>query len=130
MRIFQSRNRVLLPLILVTGVVTANDFPTITRALYIQECMAREHSNSYETLYSCVCSIDKIAKNMSYDEFIKADSYMRMRNMRGERGGLFRGNPTARKIRKKFNEVKSKARTSCFSLQINAAQHSLQHKGS
>jgi len=71
----------------------ANDFPTLDRVRFVQECMALENSTKYETLYACSCMLDKMAAEISYDRFIEADSYMRMRNMRnmrGERGGLFR----------------------------------------
>ena len=93
---------------------SANDIPTVDRALFIEECMALKNSRNYETLYGCACTLDKIAEKYSYDEFVEADSYMRMRNMRGERGGLFRGSDQARKIRKEFTEVKTRAEAACF----------------
>lgn len=96
----------------------ANDFPTLDRVRFVQECMALENSTKYETLYACSCMLDKMAAEISYDRFIEADSYMRMRNMRGERGGLFRSSDErARNVRKHFLGVKARAEASCFSLQ-------------
>jgi hypothetical protein len=93
----------------------ANDFPTLERVRFVQECMALENSAKYETLYACSCTLDKIALEMNYEEFVQADSYMRLRNMRGERGGLFRdSDDRARTVRKNFQDVKTRAEASCF----------------
>ncbi len=98
---------------------TANDFPTLERVRFVQECMALENSAKYETLYACSCTLDKMAQEMDYDEFVEADSYMRMRNMRGERGGLFRdSDDRARTVRKRFHDVKTRAEASCFPKQL------------
>jgi hypothetical protein len=98
----------------------ANDFPTVDRALFIEECMALKNHRNYETLYGCACTLDKIAEKYSYDEYVEADSYMRMRNMRGERGGLFRGSDQARKIRKQFTEIKTRAEAACFPKHVSS----------
>ncbi|MGI9285631.1 MAG: hypothetical protein ACR2P1_09595 [Pseudomonadales bacterium] len=80
--------------------------------------MALENSKKYETMYACSCTVDKMAAEISYDKFVEADAYMRMRNMRGERGGLFRSSDErARNVRKHFLDVKARAEASCFSLQ-------------
>ena len=93
----------------------ANDFPTLERVRFVQECMALENSAKYEILYACSCTLDKIAQEMSFDEFVEADSYMRLRNMRGERGGLFRdSDDRARTVRKNLQDIKTRAEASCF----------------
>ncbi len=100
----------------------ANDFPTIDRVRFVQECMALRNSIKYETLYACSCTLDKIAAQISYDKFVEADSYVRMRNMRGERGGLFRDSDDhARTVRKRFHDVKARAEAGCFSLQSKSS---------
>ena len=80
--------------------------------------MALKHSHKYETLSACACTVDNIAEQMTYDEFVQADSYVRMRNMRGEKGGLFRGSDQAREIRKQFSEIKREAEAACFINQV------------
>jgi hypothetical protein len=108
----------LLPVSLATLFATAaaaNDYPTTDRVLFVQECMALENSVKYETLYACACTLDKIAAEMSYTEFIEADSYLRLRNMRGERGGLFRNSDDrARTVRQRLQDVKVRAEAQCF----------------
>ncbi len=109
-----------IPFVLFVEQALANDFPTVDRALFIQECMALENSHKYETLYACSCKLDKIAAEMSYREFVEADSYQRMSNMRGERGGLFRsGNKQARDIRKHYSQIKTRAEAACFPQQTS-----------
>ena len=103
--------------LLLSHAAFANDFPTLDRALFIEECMAVKGSRNYETLYGCACSLDKIAAKMNFEEYIEADSYMRMRNARGERAGMFR-TKKARGIRKNFEEIKANAEKSCFSQQV------------
>lgn len=76
--------------------------------------MALQNSYKYETLYACACTLDSIAAQMSYSEFVEADSYVRMRNMRGERGGLFRGTDQAREMRARFYDIKDQAEAACF----------------
>ena len=107
-----------IPIAVLSTAALANDFPTVDRALFIQECMALENSHKYETLYACACTLDKIAAVMSYKEYVEADSYQRMRNMRGERGGLFRSGKRARDIRKNFSKIKTRAEKACFSQQV------------
>lgn len=98
-----------------SSAVTANDFPTLDRVRFVQECMALKNSAKLETLYACSCTLDKMAEEMNYDQFVEADSYVRLRNMRGERGGLFRDSDDhARTVRKNFHDVKTRAEASCF----------------
>ena len=104
---------------LLTAQVVANDFPTLDRALFVQECMALKQSQTYETLYGCSCTLDKIAAEMSYNEFVEADTYVRMRNTRGERGGLFRGAERAQSKRQRLLAVKSQAEAACFAKSIS-----------
>ena len=94
--------------------VQSHDYPTIERVKFVHECMALHGGQIYENMYSCSCMNDHIANNMNFDQYIKADAYQRMRNMRGERGGLFRSSKTARDIRAQFNQIKSNAQGLCF----------------
>ena len=107
-----------LPLMLAATDLVANDFPTVDRALFIQECRSLENSAKYETLYACACTLDKIAAELSYKEYVEADSYWRMRNIRGERGGLFRSGQRAREIRQHFSAVKTRAKAVGFLQQV------------
>jgi hypothetical protein len=97
-----------------TPAAIANDFPTIDRVQFVYECMALHGGENYANLYSCACTLDRIAERLSYNEYVVADSYVRMENMRGERGGLFRSSDDARRIRNRFKEMRSDAEKQCF----------------
>ena len=90
-----------------------NDYPTRARVEYVLECMNQQGGQSYQTLYPCVCSADKVALSMPYDEYNEADTFTRLRGFPGERGGLFRDAPKAKQLRKRLKEAKDSAAESC-----------------
>lgn len=90
-----------------------NDFPTLARVEYVLRCMDHHGGQIYENMYSCVCSIDRIATVFSYDEFVRAEVLAQLRSTPGERGGLFREG--GRELVAKYLEVTEAAEESCFS---------------
>lgn len=89
-----------------------NDFPTLARVEYVLRCMEYHGGQVYENMYSCVCSIDRIASEFSYDEFEKAEVLAQLRATPGERAGLFREG--GRELVAKYLEVTEAAEDSCF----------------
>ncbi|PKF50702.1 hypothetical protein [Enterovibrio nigricans] len=104
--------------ILLSGVaatpVSANDFPTVERVKFVQECMALKGGPNYVNMYGCSCVIDKIADTMTFEEYTYADAFVRLKNMRGERGGYFRSSKDSRTARKGFLTLKEDAEQQCF----------------
>lgn len=94
--------------------VQANDFPTQARVEYVLRCMDAHGGQSYDTLYPCICSIDKIAEEFSYDEFVQAEIFAMLRSTPGERGGMFRDPEGARSLAERFVSVTEAAENSCF----------------
>lgn len=90
-----------------------NDFPTQARVEFVLRCMDYHGGQIYENMYSCVCSIDKIAAVFSYDEFLRAEVLAQLRTTPGERGGLFR--ERGKELVAKYLEVTEAAENSCFS---------------
>ena len=93
---------------------SANDYPTQARVEYVLACMEAHGGQSYDTLYPCVCSIDKIAARLPYKKYTEAETFGVMIRTPGERGGAFRDAPGARDMVKKFVEIKQSAEDSCF----------------
>jgi hypothetical protein len=92
-----------------------NDFPTQTRVEYVLGCMASHGGQSYDTLYPCVCKIDKIAERISYKEYSSAEMLTYLWSTPGERGGVFRDAATnSRKRIKHLAEIVEEAENSCF----------------
>ncbi len=95
--------------------VTANnDFPTLTRVEYVLSCMQQKGGKNYDNLYHCVCAVDKIAANMSHEEFMQAETFETNKNLAGERGGAFRDPPQSKTLRDKLKAVTDEATAACF----------------
>ena len=92
---------------------SSNDFPTLARVEYVLRCMDYHGGQVYENMYACVCSIDRIASELSYDEFLRGEVLAQLRTTPGERGGLFREG--GRELVTKYLEVTEAAEDSCFS---------------
>ena len=94
--------------------VHANDFPTQARVEYVLRCMESHGGQKYENMYSCVCTIDKIADEITYDEFVEGEVFAQLRATPGERGSVFRDPDRASLLVRKLTEITEIAEQSCF----------------
>jgi hypothetical protein len=101
-------------MVLVPGLSLASDFPTQARVEYVLRCMSAHGEQTYDTLYPCICAIDKIAAEFSYDEYVEAEVFAMLRPTPGERGAVFRDPARAKVLAKKFTEATEGAESSCF----------------
>jgi len=92
----------------------ANDFPTQARVEFVLGCMLEEGGQSYDTLYPCVCLVDRIAEEMSYAEFVEAQVFSQLRSTPGERGGVFRDPEQAQSLPARLAAAIERARAACF----------------
>ncbi|MES1925269.1 hypothetical protein [Salinisphaera sp. T31B1] len=92
----------------------AHNYPTEARAEYVFECMNQLGGENYDTLYKCSCSIDYIADNLSYDDYVTLDTYTRGKQAAGERPEVLREGSLARDSRSKLASIKSKAADRCL----------------
>ena len=92
----------------------ANDYPTQARVEYVFQCMHKygEREN-YDTMYGCVCAIDKLAESIPYDNFVATSTLAVMINTPGEKGGVFRDVPGGRKAIRAFNKFIADTEQSC-----------------
>lgn len=70
----------------------ANEFPTDEVVRYVIGCMAELGKQSEENLYTCVCRIDTVRENMTYEEYDGGNIMERYKKMPGKKGGFFRDN--------------------------------------
>ena len=95
--------------------VVANDFPTQARVEFVLSCMDQRGGQSYNSLYPCVCVIDRIAARLSYREYTAAETLSFLYGTPGERGGFFRdAAPRSRKRIKAFQALRDEAEGACF----------------
>lgn len=101
-------------LALIGTTAQANDYPTSARVEYVLDCMHQQGGQNYNTLYSCVCTIDKIAEKMPFKRYEYAQTMSVMIKTPGEKGGAFRDAPGARKLVKEYHSLLDSAESSCF----------------
>jgi hypothetical protein len=91
-----------------------NDFPTVDRVEYVQECMRSHPGSRYEMLYKCSCTLDRIATEIRYDEYVELWTAANAISIGGERGAQLRDAQMSRDIAKEFRAVEEKAQQDCF----------------
>lgn len=89
-----------------------HDYPTADRVEYVQECMLR-NGGELSYLYKCSCVIDRIANELTYDDFVEWGTFARNASLAGERGGVFRDSDQARENAKKYRAVEAEAYKAC-----------------
>jgi hypothetical protein len=89
-----------------------HDYPTPARVEYVQECMLK---NGVELayLYKCSCVIDRIAKNLGYDDFVEWSTFARNVSLAGEKGGIFRDADQAQDKVKRYRDLETEAYGAC-----------------
>jgi hypothetical protein len=91
----------------------AHDFPTSGRVEYVLECM-QKHEGKYEYLYKCSCVIDRIAKEMPYEEYVTMSTALRNQTLAGERGALFRDPVPVKDMASKYRALQASADKACY----------------
>ena len=78
--------------VVLPGLGIPNDFSTVTRVHYVQDCISLNEGkmNIYESTYKCSCVVDKLAEVFSQTQFEDANAGFQFRNLPGDRGGMFR----------------------------------------
>lgn len=87
----------------------ANDYPTKPRVEYVLACLADNAA-----LQQCVCTIDAVAAQLPYDDYVAAETVLRMRKMNGEKGSLFRESKGLGKITDALKNAEDAAKRKCF----------------
>ena len=90
----------------------AHDYPTQARVEYVNECIAN-HNDSLANVYQCSCAIDRIANQLSYDDFVEALTFARYAGLPGEGGGLFRDSDRGKTLAGMFKQLEADAFKAC-----------------
>lgn len=102
-----------LPL-LAAAPVRANDFPTVDRVLYVQDCMRNNPGNYYEMVNKCSCALDAIAREVKHEDFVNMQTITNAMTIGGERGNDLRDNDTVKPQLRRWRELNGKAQKGCF----------------
>lgn len=91
-----------------------NDFPTVGRVLYVQECMSTRPGSNFEMTNKCSCAVDAMAAEISYEDYVTMTTMMKARSIGGERGGTLRDNESLDAPIKRYRDLQAKVLKGCF----------------
>jgi len=90
-------------------------YPTEALVDYVIGCMAT-NGDTPEALRRCSCSIDAIAGKVAYDDYVQAETVLRMQQTLGgeDRSVMFRTSPWAVAMVDKVRNAQAEAEATCF----------------
>ena len=92
---------------------SGNNYSTLARVLYVDQCIRKHRRELKEPLYACACMIDKIAEQLTFEEYEKAQTYLSAKAVAGEKGAIFR-TEEAKASREQLEKAISEAESACF----------------
>ncbi len=92
----------------------ANDFPTVDRVLYVQECIRQHPGSQFEMTNKCSCALDALASELKYEEYVTMSTIAKAMSIGGERGGAIRDVPTLEPELKRYREAQARSERGCF----------------
>jgi hypothetical protein len=101
-------------LLMASAAARANDFPTVDRVLYVQECMRAHPGPQFEMANKCSCALDALARVVTYDDYVTMSTVSKAMSIGGERGGAIRDTPSLEPQAKRYRELQTKAEKGCF----------------
>jgi hypothetical protein len=90
-----------------------NDYPTEARADYVFGCMAA-NGQTHDAMQRCSCSIDTIASILPYDNYVRAETILSMRQGVGQQAGMFRGTKQFDDMVAELRRDQAEAEIRCF----------------
>jgi hypothetical protein len=101
-------------LLMTSAAACANDFPTVDRVLYVQECMRAHPGPQFEMANKCSCALDALAMDIQYDDYVTMSTISKAMSIGGERGGAMRDTPSLEAQAKRYRELQTNAEKGCF----------------
>ena len=93
--------------------ITTANIPTNEKVEYVFACM-QGNENSQAYIVKCSCSIDYIDEQMTYDEYVNAETIMSLRQIYGEKSLMFKNTPNAMEIFSNMQNILAEAEMECF----------------
>lgn len=92
----------------------AAGYPTADRVVFVQACMRDHPGNYYEMINKCSCAIDRIAQELSFEDYTTLATLANALSIGGERGSTLRDNEAVGPQARRFRELQAKAKRACF----------------
>jgi hypothetical protein len=97
-----------------TLAASANDFPTVERVLYVQECMKANPGSRYEMTNKCSCALDTLAREVRFEDYSSLVTVVNAMSIGGERGNSLRDNESLKPQVARYRELQAQAYKACF----------------
>jgi len=101
-------------LLMASTLAQANDFPTVDRVLYVQECVRDNPGPHYEMINKCSCALDRLASEVKFADYVNMSTVVKATSIGGERGSTLRDNESVKPQIARYRELQAKARKACF----------------
>ena len=98
----------------IRAAASANDFPTVERVLYVQECMKANPGPHYEMLNKCSCAVDALAREVKFDDYSGMITIVNAMSIGGERGNQLRDNESLKPHIKRYRDLQAQVQKACF----------------
>ena len=92
---------------------TTANIPTNEKVEYVFACM-QGNENSQAYIKKCSCSIDYIDEQMTYEEYVNAETIMSLKQIYGEKSLMFKNTPNAMEIYSNMQNILAEAEMECF----------------
>jgi hypothetical protein len=92
----------------------ANDYPTVDRVLYVQECVRSNPGPHYEMINKCSCALDRLASEIKFADYVSMSTVVNAVTIGGERGGQLRDNESLKPQIARYRDLQAKVRKACF----------------
>jgi len=92
----------------------AHDYPTAERVVFVQACMRDHPGPHYEMLNKCSCTLDTLARDVPYDDFVDMSTATNANSIGGERGNSIRDVEPMQVMIRKFRQLQTAAKKSCM----------------
>jgi hypothetical protein len=98
----------------VASAVVANDFPTVDRVLYVNECMRANPGPYFEMVNKCSCALDRLAGEVTFDDYVTMTTIVNAVSIGGERGSEMRDNESLKPQIARYRELQARVTKACF----------------
>lgn len=109
--------RLAIPLLALAATLPAwaqNNYPTAERVSYVHTCMSEHPGNHYEMLNKCSCVLDKLAEQLTLEQFVSLSTASNATSIGGERGAYIRDTESLQQDIRRFRQMQATAKKACF----------------
>lgn len=92
----------------------AHDYPTSDRVIWVQACMQDHPGPYFEMVNKCSCALDRIARDVKFEDFTTMNTDVNALSIGGERGSALRDNEQVQKTARRWRQVQADARKACM----------------